>query len=282
VACGPEKWGQQRPGIDPTDYCFIPSKLEDNPYLDKEYEKTLLALPPMLRKAYRDGSWDVWPGQYFPEWDRASHVAARNDWNPRGHRIYCGIDWGYIRPGCCLWLALAPEGHAYVFDEFVFKQTIVSDVAKEIKRRSKEWGVKPVYVADTQMWGGQDQTGEDMRETFGRMGVPLVQAHKDRINGWQRVRAWLGPSPDGRPWMQVHPRCPYLIRTLPSLQQDERDPEIVDTDGDDHAADALRYAVMARPAPGQTSANKTFPAGSLGWLLNREARKPRGVLARRA
>jgi phage terminase large subunit len=291
---GPEAWWvksqyidremdpEEYPDYDPNDYCFIPSKLEDNPYLDKEYEKTLLALPPMLRKAYRDGSWDVWPGQYFPEWDRTRHVAELSGWTPRGHRIYCGIDWGYIRPGCCLWIAIAPEGHAYVFDEHTFKQTIVADVAKEIKRRSLNWGIKPVYVADTQMWGGQDQTGEDMRETFARMGVGLVQANKDRINGWQRVRAWLGPSPDGgRPWLQVHPRCAYLIRTLPSLQQDEHDPEIVDTDGDDHAADALRYAVMARPAPGQTSASKRFPTGSLGWLLNREASKPRGILSRR-
>ena len=46
--------------------------------------------------------------------------------------------------------------------------------------------------------------------------------------------------------------------------------------------DALRYAVMARPAPGQVSANKAFPMGSLGWLLAREARKPKGVLSRRA
>ena len=181
-----------------------------------------------------------------------------------------------------MWIAVEPEGHAYVFDEYTFKQTIVSDVAKEIKRRSKEWGVKPFYVADTQMWGGQDQTGEDMRETFARMGVPLVQAHKDRINGWQRVRAWLGPSPDGRPWLQVHPRCAYLIRTLPSLQQDEHDPEIVDSDGDDHAADALRYAVMARPAPGQTSANRVLPVGSIGWMLAREGRRGKGLLARRA
>jgi len=291
---GPEAWWvksqyidkemdpEEYPDYDPQDYCFIPSKLEDNPYLDKEYEKTLLALPPMLRKAYRDGSWDVWPGQYFPEWDRNRHVAEWSAWSPRGSRVYCGIDWGYIRPGCCLWIAIGPEGNAYCFDEYVFKNTITTDVAKEIKRRSREWQVKPFYVADTQMWGGQDQTGEDMRETFARMGVPLVQAHKDRINGWQRVRAWLGPSPDGRPWLQVHPRCAYLIRTLPSLQQDEHDPEIVDSDGDDHAADALRYAVMARPAPGQTSASRILPVGSIGWMLAREGRRGKGLLARRA
>jgi hypothetical protein len=291
---GPEAWWvrqqyidremdrEEYPDYDPADYAFIPSKLEDNPYLDKQYEKTLLALPPMLRKAYRDGSWDVWPGQYFPEWNRNIHVAARPDWTPRGCRVYAGIDWGYVRPGCCLWVAIEPEGHAYVFDEYTFKQTITTTVAKEIKRRSKEWGVKPIYVADTQMWGGQDQTGEDMRETFARCGVALTQANKDRVNGWQRLRAWLAMAPDGQPWMRVHPRCVSLIRTLPSLQQDENKPEDVDTDGDDHWAEALRYVVSARPAPGMQSASKRLVEGSVGWLLNREARKPKGLLARRA
>ena len=270
------------PDYEAKDYTFIQSKLEDNPYLDKEYEKTLLALPPTLRKAYRDGSWDIWPGQFFPEWNRTAHVADRPGWHPRGCRVYCGVDWGYIRPGACLWIAVEPEGHAYVFDEYIFKQTITADVAKEIKRRSKEWGVKPLYVADTQMWGGQDQTGEHMQETFARCGVPLVQANKDRVNGWQRLRAWLGASPDGRPWMQVSPKCGYLIRTLPALMQDENDPEIVDSDGDDHAADALRYACMARPAPGQISASRRIVEGSISWLLDRESRKPKGVLSRRS
>ena len=131
------------------------------------------------------------------------------------------------------------------------------------------------------MWGGQDQTGEHMQETFARHGVALVQANKDRVNGWQRVRAWLATAPDGRPWLTVHPRCAYLIRTLPALQQDATDPEIVDTDGDDHAADALRYAVMARPAPGMQGARSRTVVGSVGWLLQQEDARPRGVLARR-
>jgi hypothetical protein len=290
---GPEAWWvkamyidremdrEEYPDYDPRDYHFIPSKLEDNPYLDANYEKTLLALPPMLRQAYRDGSWDVWPGQYFTEWSRDAHVKEWAGWSPRGCKVYCGIDWGYIRPGCCLWMAVTPEGRMYVFDEYTFKQTIVTTVAQEIKRRSREWGVKPIYVADTQMWGGQDQTGEDMRETFGRMGVGLVQANKDRVNGWQRVRAWLRNAPDGEPWAQVHPRCVALARTVPSLQQDGTNPEDVDTDGDDHWAEAWRYVCSARPAPGQKSAALSVLPGTWGALLAGNRKKAAGILARR-
>ena len=41
--------------------------------------------------------------------------------------------------------------------------------------------------------------------------------------------------------------CRDLIRTLPALQHDAARPEDVDTDSEDHAADAMRYGVMSRP-----------------------------------
>lgn len=41
--------------------------------------------------------------------------------------------------------------------------------------------------------------------------------------------------------------CEDTIRTLPVLQHDEIDSEDLDTDGEDHAADETRYAVMSRP-----------------------------------
>lgn len=41
--------------------------------------------------------------------------------------------------------------------------------------------------------------------------------------------------------------CDDSIRTLPTLQIDETDPEDLDTESEDHAADELRYACMGRP-----------------------------------
>jgi hypothetical protein len=271
------------PDYDPANFLFIPSLLQDNPYVDKGYARQLANLPPMLRKAYRDGSWDIWPGQYFEDWDRARHIVERPGWSPRGLKVYAGIDWGYIRPGACLWIAIDGEGHAYAFDEFMFKSMIASDVATEIKRRSKDWGIKPHYIADTQMWMGQDQTGETMAETFIRMGVGVVQATKDRINGWQRMRAWLRDAPDGKPWFTISPICAYLARTMPQLQQDASNPEDVESSGPDHCADAARYAFMARPSPGSISKHTAFPSGSLGWLLARDrASVKTGLLTQRS
>jgi hypothetical protein len=49
------------------------------------------------------------------------------------------------------------------------------------------------------------------------------------------------------PMLYIFSTCKDLIRTLPALQHDPNRPEDVDTEGEDHAPDALRYACMSRP-----------------------------------
>jgi hypothetical protein len=185
-----------------------------------------------------------------------------------------------VAPGAALWAAVTNDHKLYLFDEYTFQGTVASDVAREIYRRSRDWGIKPLYVGDTQMWGPQSDTGESIAETFGRFGVSMVQANKDRKNGWQRVRAYLRDAPDGKPWMTVHPTCEKLIRTLPALQQDEHDPEDVDSEGPDHWSDALRYLCMARPMPGQKGSVRNVVVNSVAWLLNQESKKERRGLLR--
>jgi hypothetical protein len=39
----------------------------------------------------------------------------------------------------------------------------------------------------------------------------------------------------------------HLVRTLPTIQHDDRNAEDLDTDAEDHAVDELRYACTSRP-----------------------------------
>ena len=43
--------------------------------------------------------------------------------------------------------------------------------------------------------------------------------------------------------------CPNLIRTIPLMIRDERNPEDLDTKSDDHILDALRYSLTNINAP---------------------------------
>ena len=59
---------------------FIPSKLEDNPFIDKEaYRKNLARLQPYIRQALEDGDWDAKPpGKMFRrEWFKIIKIAPR-------------------------------------------------------------------------------------------------------------------------------------------------------------------------------------------------------------
>lgn len=283
---GPQShWVRQRfidKTVDTTDFpdyaanehLFIRSKLEDNPYLDKAYERKLLALPPELRKAYRDGDWDIFPGQYFPEWRKKTHIStdAKGDpvhlAYPTSYQRVCAVDWGFVKPGICGWWVLLSDGQVYREDEYVFTRTIAAEVAKEIKRRSVARGIRVKYtVGDTQMWTPDSQTGESIADTFARSGVPMQQADKDRLNGWQRLRAWFTMAPDGRPWMQSSPHCVYFNRTIPALISDTHKPEDVDTDGEDHAGDESRYFVMSRPSPAVLTIKVSPPAGSPAAIM---------------
>jgi len=52
---------------------------------------------------------------------------------------------------------------------------------------------------------------------------------------------------NGFPMMYVFSNCKAFIRTIPLLQYDEHKPEDLDTDGEDHVADEVRYFCMSRP-----------------------------------
>jgi hypothetical protein len=104
---------------DPADYDFIAAKVYDNPIYanDAGYIKTLNALPSHLRRAFLEGDWDVFAGQYFDRFDPSSQVfrAEAIDWKPWWQR-WISIDWGYEHPSAVYWHA-APGRATNIFRE---------------------------------------------------------------------------------------------------------------------------------------------------------------------
>jgi hypothetical protein len=78
------------------------------------------------------------------------------------------------------------------------------------------------------------------------IGVRFRPADNNRILGWSQVRQRLRGM-DGAPMMRVFSTCIDTIRTVPLLQHDTIRPEDVDSEGEDHAADDIRYACLSRP-----------------------------------
>jgi hypothetical protein len=69
--------------------------------------------------------------------------------------------------------------------------------------------------------------------------------NNDRVGGWQKMRDMLENAAADRPekpGLWVFNTCVNFLRTVPTLQRDENKPDDVDTDQEDHAVDACRYA----------------------------------------
>ena len=83
----------------------------------------------------------------------------------------------------------------------------------------------------------------------------LLKAENDREAGWQRLHTYLDDGPACRvhaalgwaecPMLHVFDTCSNLVRVMPDQVHDEIDVEDLDTKGEDHLPDAIRYALMA-------------------------------------
>jgi phage terminase large subunit len=98
---------------DPGDYEFIPARVTDNPIYasDKSYLKTLRALPSHLRRAFLDGDWEVFAGQYFDRFDpgQSAFRPEEVEWKPWWPR-WISVDWGFEHPAAVYWHASIPAG----------------------------------------------------------------------------------------------------------------------------------------------------------------------------
>ena len=79
----------------------------------------------------------------------------------------------------------------------------------------------------------------------------IVLGNNDRVQGWATFREYLKVPEEGRPYLVFTSNCKNCIETIPSLVRSDKNPEDVNTEGEDHLADALRYGLMYidRPRP---------------------------------
>jgi hypothetical protein len=236
---------------------FIPSKLSDNPHVNEEYARDLDALPEKLRRAFKDGDWDVFAGQMFSEWRFDKHV-VKPFTLPADWKRFTSVDWGYAAPWAVLWAAVDEDGRVWVYREIYQTQVAESDQARRILAAEAAGEHVASRYADDAMWASRGGDAKPIAEVYADEGVHLTPAGKgpgSRLSGWQRIHTYLGDGPacplhraeglDTCPRLHVFPGVENLIRTLPTLPHATTgDPEDADTNAEDHAPDALRYMLI--------------------------------------
>lgn len=227
--------------------CYVPAKLSDNPYINSSaYRSALALLPDDIRRSLEDGSWDVVEGQYFSEWRRHIHVVEPFE-IPHWWTRIGGLDYGYANPFCHLWAAFDGDENCYIYREAYETGLTPSMQARRVLGMETPNEHLIYRVADPSIWI-RTGAGPPIAQQYAEAGLIFRKANNARIDGWARVRERLRVDEvTGKPTVFVFSTCTNLIRTLPLLVYDKTKPEDLNTDGEDHAADTLRYLLMSRP-----------------------------------
>ena len=250
---------------------FIPSRLGDNRLLvqnDPTYVARLRqAGSAALVKAWLEGNWDLVDGAFFDAWDENVHVLWAQDWLARipPHALrFRAMDWGYAKPFSVGWYAVSdgtwglPRGALVKYREW-YGCTGQPNVGVRLEAPTVGKGVLELERGEVIQYGVADPSiyirngGPSIAEGMAEVGCFWRKADNQRTPGWSEVRNRLmfERSADGEivrpPLLYVLSCCEDTIRTLPTLQHDEVKTEDLDTDGEDHAGDEVRYACMSRP-----------------------------------
>ena len=241
-----------RKGERPEDYAFIPASVWDNRALldrDPDYLHALESLPERLRDAWLYGRWDVFEGQFFPEFDTAVHVCEPSEL-PTRLKYFVAVDYGFDMLAALL-MGIDADGNLYAIDERCRPDLTLSEAAAQIVSLCRGYCVEFATLSPD-LWNRRQDSGKSGFEIMQAIeGMPpMLPADNRRIAGWRVLREYLDRNTDS-PSLTVCSRCAELIRCLPALLCDKNRPE--DAAGEPHAVthapEALRYAVMSRCPP---------------------------------
>jgi phage terminase large subunit len=254
------------------DYHFIQAKIYDNFIFleaNPEYLRNLQDLPEELQRAYLDGDWTVFVGQFFNDYRRQVHGIKPFEIDKEWVKIF-SLDWGYApHPFHCGWYAIN-ENVIVKYRELEGREMSPIEVADQIIELSVEDGSLYYGVGDTQMWeqnpfqsayeASQGEIYSDksialqINDVLAKAGMTMMKANKARITGWTNLKTlmkWKGEYTDTGvkitepPCYRVFENCVKTLVAYPSQIYDNLKPgDMKKQDGDD-PCDSDRYAIMA-------------------------------------
>lgn len=206
------------------------SRHKDNPTLTPAYLEALSRLTGVRRYRLFEGKWAGSDGLVYDRWDRAVHVMEREGpWA----RVLLGVDDGYTNPLACVRCCVDGDGRVHIDAEGYGSG--LNEAAKVETVRSISAGYERAIC---------DPSAAGLRAALLSAGIDTTEAENDVIAGINRVQDRLVIQGDGLPRLTVSPRCKNLIREFESYEWMPDKPKDTPKKVNDHALDALRYAVM--------------------------------------
>jgi hypothetical protein len=253
---------------------------------DPSYPQTVAeaATSKAMLQAWKYGDWDIIAGGMFDDVLNPRtypHVVVPNiplDRVPAGWYVDRALDWGLSHPFSVGWWAES-NGEAVEIDGVVLGavpgdtfrvaewygwtgkanqgvRMSAKAVARGILERESDWGMTGVHdgPADRSIFD-EYEPRKTYAGSMAAVGVRWTEGDKSpgsRKQGWSLIHDMLAaavPPRDGHreePGLFVCERCSQFLRTMPVLQRSEKDPDDVDTHGEDHIGDEVRYRLRVR------------------------------------
>lgn len=239
--------------------------IHDNPWNTPEaIDKFLAGMPEEERRAREKGEFVHFGGLFFDEFRERLHVVALPPMEAlRQQEIVVSIDPGLVHTGVT-WSGWDSDNAGVFFAEYFPPTTNVPDIAAEIKRRNKQWGLRePTYVIDPSYRNLTTGIHADaVQANYAREEIYAQPGNNDRRAGILEIKKRLqAKDGEGHPhptllYARPDPSAPELgvPQLIKQTERYRRNPDAADewaaVPQDAHTrfdlVDSARYGVMSR------------------------------------
>lgn len=230
------------------------STYQDNLFIDPAYHARMLLRKEQDPEGYRVyglGDWGLLGGQFFSMWRDSLHVVKPFP-IPDGWMRFRSMDWGSYHPYCVGWYAVDYDGNLWKYRELygyggkanVGTKETAAQVAARIAEMEKHERRQMRYgVLDNACWASSGTTGPTIAEEINKVlvasgCVTFGPSSKGREQMAEQIKLRLvghtKANGEQVPAIRFFDTCFHTIRTLPMLTHDKRQPEKIDTNGEDH------------------------------------------------
>jgi PBSX family phage terminase large subunit len=166
---------------------FISTSL-DNPYLPNDTLQSYLNLPDKVKKRYVYCSFDDFTGNVYAEFTEQKNKIPVHI--PQSYeKKYIVLDYGFRNPTSVGFYSVDYDGYARRYDEIYLAETLIHDIATEIKKRDPDYRTS-VKLADPSIFNVQ-RDGKSVADDYIREGLVFLPADNDVSQGINKVNQLL-------------------------------------------------------------------------------------------
>jgi len=183
-------------------------------------------------------------GLVYKEFDRSRHITEK--FPESFSDTILGADFGYTNPSAIIPINVDSDNHYWIRDEFY-----------KTHQTTEQIGEQGLLYKATKHY--PDPAEPDRIEILRKMGWNCREVSKDIVSGVDRVRELFKQNR-----VHIHPDCKNLIHELETYRYPDKKPDKNEEEKpvkeNDHALDALRYALYMTTPVSETIKDPIFEA----------------------